>query len=270
LFENNKLKQTTSYFGIMASVKLSDIITKYEDCATSGDFADWVEKLELVAKLQNIEQLQSFLPLFLSGSAFAVYKQLPKTDRDDYDKLKASLLLAFGVNSYAAYEQLQRRIYQDGETVDVYLSDIRRLVTLMGQSNPEPLLKCAFMAGLPVDISVQLKSVAAVETLDLNALVTRARMMLSARPNNVPCAAGAPKQRSGCFTCGGRGHIARDCPSPRTSKFNVGNQQKSRTCYTCGELGHLAKNCSGKRSEVVKSGNGQGGLSAPDTPPTQQ
>ena len=61
----------------MASVKLSDIICRYEDQSISGDFAEWIEKLELVAKLQKIEDLKPFLPLFLNGAAFAVYKQLP-------------------------------------------------------------------------------------------------------------------------------------------------------------------------------------------------
>ena len=42
----------------MASVKLSDIICRYEDQSISGDFAEWIEKLELVAKLQKIEDLK--------------------------------------------------------------------------------------------------------------------------------------------------------------------------------------------------------------------
>jgi hypothetical protein len=59
------------------AVKLLDIITKYEDNA-SGEFSEWIEKLEPVAKLQKITDLVSFLPLFLAGPAFAVYKQIRK------------------------------------------------------------------------------------------------------------------------------------------------------------------------------------------------
>ena len=186
-------------------MKLSDIICRYEDQSISGDFAEWIEKLELVAKRQKIEDLNSFLPLFLNGAAFAVYKQLPDSDKADNEKLQAGLLLAFGVNCYLAYDQLQQRVLEEGETVDVYLADMRRLVILIGQSNAEPLIKCAFMAGLPSTLSIQLKSVAAVEKLGLRDLVTRVRVMLSTQKNDLACTVGYhQKQKNGllCFSCG--------------------------------------------------------------------
>ena len=262
--DNNINSETTSYFGtsrIMAAVKLSDIITRYED-NRSGDFAEWLEKLELVAKLQNMSDLKSFLPLFLNGPAFAIYKQLSSEEKDDYEKMKAALLSAFGMNCYAAYDQLQRRVLQDGETVDVYLADLRRLVTLMGQSSPEPLLKCSFMAGLPSDVSLQLKSMAAVEKLELEGLVTRARVMLSTRNADLSCAVGYTKQRFACYTCGSPAHLARDCPqSTRKTTPN----RNLRRCYECNEMTtHIARTCPKKQ---VKE---QGEASAPVASPAQQ
>ena len=100
----------------MASVKLSDIINKFTDEASSGEMAKWIEKFESVARLQKITEIKSFLPLFLSGAAFAAYKQLSDAERDDYDQLKAALLGAFGTNSYAAYSQLRQRISHGGMT----------------------------------------------------------------------------------------------------------------------------------------------------------
>ena len=185
-----------------------------------------------MAKLQKIEDLKSFLPLFLNGAAFAVYKQLPDSDKADYEKLKAGLLLAFGVNCYSAYDQLQQRVLEEGETVDVYLADIRRLVTLIGQSNAEPFIKCAFMAGLPSTLSIQLKSVAAVEKLGLSDLVTRARVMLSTQKNDPACAVSYhQKQRNGllCFSCGLGGTWPGNVPRRSLVVENPQCQQQGET-----------------------------------------
>ena len=46
------------------NVKSSDLIKSYDG---TGDFLEWVQKLELVAELQKITELQNFLPLFLNG-----------------------------------------------------------------------------------------------------------------------------------------------------------------------------------------------------------
>ncbi|XP_067930525.1 uncharacterized protein [Watersipora subatra] len=161
------------------AVKLLDLIKTYEDVEKSGDFSERCDKLELVAELQNITELKYLVPLFLSGPAFAIYKQLSADTKKEYALIKQELLTAFGVNNFCAYGQLQRRIYKKGETVDVYLADLRRLVALIDQTVPEPLLKCAFVAGLPIDVATQIKSISAVEKLSLSELATRARMIMS-------------------------------------------------------------------------------------------
>ena len=53
----------------MAQVKLSDVITKYGDSA-SGDFAEWLEKLELVARLQKVDDLTSSFTFILAWTSF--------------------------------------------------------------------------------------------------------------------------------------------------------------------------------------------------------
>lgn len=241
------------------AVKLSDLIKTYEDVEKSGDFSEWCDKLELVAKLQKVTELKSFVPLFLGGPAFAIYKQLSEEVKDNYDQLKQELMTAFGVNNFCAYEQLQRRVYVDGETVDVYLADIRRLVSLIGQTNPEPLLRCAFVSGLPAEVALQLKSIASVEKLSLPELVTRARMIISTTSSvHSMCAVGYTKAAIQiCPICTGKGHGADQCPSKGAK-----GGRKLIKCYNCQELGqHIARNC------PKAKGNGNGGVSAPDTLP---
>ena len=252
---------------IMANVKLTDIVRKYVDCDTSGDFADWIERLELVAALQKTEDsLASILPLLLDGPAFAVYKQMPEDTRKDYEKVKKGILTAFGVDCYAAYEEFRNRVLREGESVDVFLSDLKRLAMLIGvEANAaKPIVKCAFVAVLPVDVKSQLKSAVELEKLELNAVATRARVILSTRGNgDISCASGAPRRvRGSCYACGKVGHMAKDCPSRHADSMHGrrAHEKVSLTCYACGQRGHIAKNCEGPLS----AGKGQGGVSAPD------
>ena len=214
-----------------------------------------------MAKLQKITDLESFLPLFLAGPAFAVYKQLPESDKEDYGKLKAALLTAFGINCYTAYDELQKRVLRDGEPVDVYLADIKRLVAHIGQKDAEPISKCAFMAGLPGDVSMQLKSMASVEKLSLPELVARARIMLSTRESEMACAAGYQKAKGTCFNCGSTSHMARECPKSTRRNYQP---RYVRRCFICDQTSHIARNC------PEKLGNGQGEPSAPGVSPRLQ
>ena len=122
----------------------------------------------------------------------------------------------------------------------------------MGQKSPEPLLKCAFVAGLPVEVAVQLKSISAIEKLSLAELVTRARMILSTSNGQTTCAAGVTKVKGvQCSTC------SDNLPS---SNMKPPSRRPLR-CYNCHVIGHISRNCPQK-------GNGNGGVSAPDTLPT--
>ena len=249
----------------MASVKLSDLVKTYnEDGNISGKFTMWISKLELVAKLQKVDDLKSFVPLFLNGPAFSLYQQLSDDVKGDYEKLKKELVTAFSINCYSAYVQLRERVLQEGETVDVYLADLRRLVESMGQTSPEPLLKCSFVAGLPADVANQLKATAAVEDMGLNELVTRARSVLSTASNsNSSFVCSTVRQpvtvnkTVRCFTCSGNGHVSRECPTGKQAR-----ERKQIRCYYCNLVGHVIKNCPTK-----PQGNESGGASASDVRP---
>lgn len=254
------------------AVKLSDLIKSYEDNNISGEFSTWISKLELVAKLQKVEDLKTFVPLFLNGSAFALYEQLSEDVKGDYAKLKKELLTAFSINIYCAYSQLRERALQDSETVDVYLADLRRLVESMGQTNPEPLLKCAFVSGLPSDVACQLKATAAVEEMGLSEIVTRARAILSTNSgaSSYVCSASTRDTRSQpakgvqCYACSGFGHISRECPTGRKTKTT--SSSKPTRCYSCNNIGHISRNCTVKEPQ----GNENGGASASHALPNNQ
>ena len=46
------------------SLKFADIIKQFDG---TGDFFEWLEKLELVAKLQKVKEMENVLPLSRSG-----------------------------------------------------------------------------------------------------------------------------------------------------------------------------------------------------------
>ena len=79
-----------------ATLKSSDWIVQYSG---EEDFLSWVQKVELVAKLQDINNLCSFLPLFLKGGALDVYNGLNEDVKCDYKLLKNALKQVFSMNS---------------------------------------------------------------------------------------------------------------------------------------------------------------------------
>lgn len=220
---------------------------------TSQPVAEWLDKVELVCKLRGIKDLHSVVPLRLSGGAFAVYQQLSAADRESYDKIKEALLSAFATDKFLAYEQFIARRLQDGEAVDVYLADLRRLAARFG-GMPDTSLRCAFVAGLPDSVRNILRAGSRLEDMDIGQLVNRARAVLV--EHNVG-AMSRPTSTSTvfCRICNQPNHYARNCVARARRSNGV-------QCFRCGKTGHIASSCTGNGSGEVTS--------APATSPTPQ
>ena len=244
------------------SLRLTDLVRMYDG---RGDILEWLNKLELVAKLRGLDRLENVIPLFLEGSAYSLYTELSEEDKQSEQAIKRRLVEAYGVNPYQAYEQFIRRVWRD-EPVDTYLTDLRRLARLADVAS-DGLIKKAFVVGLPRAVSRELRASSKMDGLTLPQLVERARVLLAetqvvdkfvtavaVSPSDVgqvvAVAAADGDRRPGkavkCYRCGGP-HIMRYCPSK--PKFK---------CWVCGVEGHLAKNCG--------QGNGQGGATVAVAP----
>ena len=202
--------------------------------------------------MQKIEDVSQIIPLFLEGSAYAVYSQLDKATQENAGDLETALLNAFSMNAFQAYEELRKRVWSDNEPVDVFLADLKRLARLANISDVN-VIQCAFIVGLPPIVSGQMRASAQISKATLPTLVEQARVLMTeygATGSTVAAGVGTRRQfrerRDGngprCFKCGEEGHIARNC-----TKIGKSDPAKPTIkCFVCGEEGHVARSCSSR------------------------
>lgn len=215
---------------------------------------EWLEKLELVCKLRGITELHTVVPLRLTAGAFSVFQQLTTSDKEKYEKIKSALISAFAPDKFLSYEQFVARKLKDGESVDVYLADLRRLAELFGGMT-DAALSCAFVAGLPESTRHILRAGSRMESMDINQLLHRARAVLAddgggaGTSTHLSCGSQHTAAPSSvdvrCLACNQPNHYARDCLAGRGGRR--GGRGGVR-CFTCGKRGHVSSRCSGNAS----------------------
>ena len=239
-----------------AMERLQDMIKSFPGDG-SQDVSNWIKKVQLVARLKNIDDVASLIPLYLEGAAFAVYDQLPDDRKKDANQVEKELVAAFAQNPFSAYDTFRQRSWCPGEAVDVFLADLRRLAGLAGVQSQE-LIRCAFVCGLPADVSGQLRAAAQIRESNLDVIVEQARVLMTERvhggamaamktQDHVVCRdsqgergrAMVGRKDSGqgwrrkmeCFECGGD-HPVKFCKNRRPV-----------VCWKCGETGHTSRHC---------------------------
>lgn len=215
------------------TVKCSDLISQFKGLGDE-QFSEWVVKAEMVAKIQKIDDLSNFIPLFLSAGALAVYQGLSDEVKGNYQQLKKALNAAFSANSFKAYEMFTRRYLLENESIDVYLAELKRLAELIVSSNSEEWVKCAFISGLPLDLKTHVYSLHGLGEMSLQEVATRTRAVRDCvRTNSMEvkheCLAMRKepmrKDERGCFECGSVNHWKRFCPKLRMSYGKINQNQ---------------------------------------------
>lgn len=224
----------------------------------NDDVIAWIKKVRLVAKLKGVVDLASLLPLYLEGDALALYLEMDDEEQKDINVIERKLKTAFSDGPFEAFAKLMNKRWL-GETVDVFMNELRRLAGLSGYVGDglETTIKLAFVNGLPSDIGAQLQQIPTIDEISTSDLLARARVLTSKHiPKQTMCAAGVVeagdsggvagdiglksnnngisiyKSRVKCYRCGGP-HTIRNCKV----------KNPTITCFRCGKPGHIMAQC---------------------------
>ncbi|MPC54636.1 hypothetical protein E2C01_048560 [Portunus trituberculatus] len=190
---------------------------------------EWLEKLELVCTLLGITELHTVVPLRLIAGAFSVYQQLDSKDKINFKQIKAALISAFAVDKFVTYDQFVTCRLRYGESVDVYLADLRRLAAFFG-GILDAGLGCAFVAEEEIGAGATVASHRSSQRWCTTAPVAA----------EVVCC--KPRQLN---------HYAHDC---RVSSSGCLGSRSNVRCFGCGQPGHIASLCPGNATgEVVQA-----------------
>ena len=213
-----------------------------------------MEKAELVSKMCQVKHMELIIPLRLMGGAFTVFQQLKEEDKRDFDQIKAALYSAFAADGFMAFDQFVERQLHHGESVDVYLADLRRLSVLFGGVSNQGLV-CAFVQGLPGRVKSLLRASTRMDRLSIDQLLARVRASMKDNTIETGLAVAAVQATQDetkspdnedlydfitCHRCYGPNHFAKDCKRPGTGK-----RAPRIRCCKCKVLGHMSHNCTG-------------------------
>ena len=228
-----------------------------------GDLVSWLAKAKLVAKLAKITDLASFLPLYLEGDALAVYLEMSDADQASSDSIVKKLKEVFTDGPFVAYSKLFKTRWS-GEPVDVYATEIRRLVALSGlkDDGAETLIKLAFVNGFPEAIRVELQQVEGIDGLKVSDLLSRARILVGNQAETVGAIAhsqsssvrrsfGSTSNKHARSQPEVAGAVAQSHGN-QSSSYGGGNRGRSASgtgrggfrgkCFNC-DGPHMARNC---------------------------
>ena len=109
------------------SLKITDVLNRFSG---DTDVSIRLRQAQLTKDLLKLEDLAVMIPLFLDGPAFAVYDQLNADDKKSADRIEVVLKTAFATDKFSANEEFRTRMWKPGESVDVFLADLKGLAKL--------------------------------------------------------------------------------------------------------------------------------------------
>ena len=113
-------------------------------CPLSSELKMW--NLCASFAMKNVKRV---LLLRLRGGALAIYRQLSTGQKADAEQIKQAHITTYATDAFNAYDQFVTWQLCQGETVDEFFAELRRLARLVGGPLPKRWLMCVFISGLP-------------------------------------------------------------------------------------------------------------------------
>lgn len=221
---------------VTPQLKLEHMLLRFDG---TGDVVIWLEKVALVCDMQGYGDPICVVPLLLEGAAYAVFKQLEPASKKRMQDVKAALLRAFAMDPYDAFQLFKHRTWRDGESVDVYLVELQRLLELAEVSGAEVILR-AFVTGLPTDVSRDLRTfLHSTPKASLDVVAAQARVLMAGK---VACSSSFAMVASNNSSAAPLNPGAPP-PSNKFSSQGGGQEAQGRRCYLCNDPSHVKVNC---------------------------
>ena len=150
------------------NIKIDQLLKPFD--GSNFEWTAWIQRFETVAAMSGWSQtktegkeyaagasdpLDLVLPLFLTGDALTVYQEGGPVS---YKDACARLQKAFTLSRPEALAALNKRRWKEGESVEAYFCDVKRLAGLAaGTTLPSDLHFEYFVNGLPHEVAVQLR-----------------------------------------------------------------------------------------------------------------
>jgi len=234
----------------MEKLKLTDVIPKYS--GENEEVDQWIDKVTVAAKLLKAEeQLANLIPLFLTGPAYATWKQVSDAGKNDAEVVLEALRKVFGKTKSTAWRELKELHYMPGDSVDVLAEQCQSLLKIVagGKDVPQELVAVTLLDSVPTHIAEQVR-VQCGEKMVKAEVVSVAKSLLCNSKADCYYNQSLPRRNIGktssqarfsgfCYGCGKQGHRKTECRA---------------FCTICRTPGHSNQKC---RSSL--SGNEQVG-----------
>lgn len=149
----------------------------------SGDAIEWFTRYEICCKANDWKDGTPVLklPTLLEGEALAVWLELSEEQQADYKAAKKAICEAMMPMEFVSLDDFHRRKLRPGEAVSIFLHDLKKLLEQsmpgLEETAKEKLVLHQFLAGLPDNVSKQLRATG--EVLKLDVAVARTRLLMT-------------------------------------------------------------------------------------------